>query len=129
MVRLVHSYLHKRKFKVKLEGQRTVRTATAGVPQKSEISSLLFGICTSDIPHVNLTMYADGVCIFARSWNARIIDRRIQTTLDTLQAWYAKWRIAVHPGKSTAMLFSRGGLRRRRHGNQDELTFLGCIIP
>ncbi|GJQ78613.1 hypothetical protein Trydic_g11721 [Trypoxylus dichotomus] len=47
MVRVVDSYLRKRAFKVKLEG-----------------------IYTSDIlaiAHVNLTMYADDVCIFARS--------------------------------------------------------------
>ncbi|GJQ70648.1 hypothetical protein Trydic_g23037 [Trypoxylus dichotomus] len=51
MVRLVHSYLRQRAFKVKLEGQlSTVRTATAGVPQGSAISPLLFSIYTSDIP-------------------------------------------------------------------------------
>ncbi|GJQ65076.1 hypothetical protein Trydic_g7226 [Trypoxylus dichotomus] len=68
MVRLIHCYLRKRAFKVKLEGQRsTVRTATAGVPQASTISPLLFSIYTSDIhatTHVNLAMYADDVCIF-----------------------------------------------------------------
>ncbi|GJQ75834.1 hypothetical protein Trydic_g17903 [Trypoxylus dichotomus] len=73
MVRLVHSYLRKRTFKVKLEGQRfTVRTATAGVSQGSPISPL-FSIYTSDIPataHVNLAMYAGDVCIFAGSPNS-----------------------------------------------------------
>ncbi|GJQ65701.1 hypothetical protein Trydic_g7785 [Trypoxylus dichotomus] len=58
---------------------------------------------TSDIPatvYINFSIYADDVCIFAKSRNARIIDRRIQTALDTLQAWYAKWNIAIHPGKA-----------------------------
>ncbi|GJQ65054.1 hypothetical protein Trydic_g7207 [Trypoxylus dichotomus] len=122
MVRLIHSYFCKRAFKTKLEGQRsTVRIATAGVPQGSAISPLLFNIYTSDInatAYVNLAMYADDVCIFARSQNARIIDRRRQTLFDTLQAWYAKWRIAVHPEKTTAVLFSRGDRRRRKHDSR-----------
>ncbi|GJQ79388.1 hypothetical protein Trydic_g16247 [Trypoxylus dichotomus] len=112
IVKLVHSFLRKRTFQVKLEGRRsTTRTATAGVPQRSAISSLLFNIYTSDIPttaHVNLAMYADDVCIYSRSLNARVIDRRLQTALDTLRDWYAKWRIAVHPQKSTAVLFAIG---------------------
>ncbi|GJQ79611.1 hypothetical protein Trydic_g16453 [Trypoxylus dichotomus] len=50
------------------------------------------------------------------------------TALDTLHDWYAKWRIAVHPEKSTAVLFAKGDRRRRNHGNPAELTFQGGII-
>ncbi|GJQ65677.1 hypothetical protein Trydic_g7764 [Trypoxylus dichotomus] len=49
------------------------------------------------------------------------------TALDALQDWYA--RIATHPEKSAAVLFSIGGRRRRKHGNPAELTFQGGIIP
>ncbi|GJQ70724.1 hypothetical protein Trydic_g657 [Trypoxylus dichotomus] len=133
MVKLVHSFLRKRTFQVKLDGRRsTTRTATAGVPQGSAILPLLFNIYTSDIPttaHVNLAMYADDVCIYSRSLNARVIDRRLQSALDTLRDWYAKWRIAVYPQKSTAVLFAIGGHRRRKYGNEPDLTFLGGIIP
>ncbi|GJQ72893.1 hypothetical protein Trydic_g1540 [Trypoxylus dichotomus] len=133
MVKLIHSFLPNRTFKIKLEGRRsTARTATAGVPQGSAISPLLFNIYTSDISttaHVNLAMYAVDVCIFSRSLNARVIDRRLQRALDTLRDWYAKWRIAVHRQKSTAVLFAIGGRRRRRYGNAPELTFQGGIIP
>ncbi|GJQ76647.1 hypothetical protein Trydic_g15507 [Trypoxylus dichotomus] len=114
------------------DGRSTTRTATAGVPQGSAISPLLFNIYTSDIPtiaHVNLAMYADDVCIYSRSLNARVIDRRLQTALDTLRDWYTKWRIAVHPQKSTAVLFAIGGRRRRKFGNAPDLTFQGGIIP
>ncbi|GJQ79526.1 hypothetical protein Trydic_g16373 [Trypoxylus dichotomus] len=93
--------------------------------QASAISPLLFNIYTSDIPtiaHVNLAMYADDVCIYSRSLNARMIDRRLQTVLDTLRDWYTKCRIAVHPQKNTAVLFAIGGRRRRRYGNAPELT-------
>ncbi|GJQ75255.1 hypothetical protein Trydic_g9853 [Trypoxylus dichotomus] len=63
MVRLVYSYLRLKAFMVKLEEQRS----TAGVPQGSAISPILFSIYTSDIPaiaHVNLAMYLDDVCVF-----------------------------------------------------------------
>ncbi|GJQ64827.1 hypothetical protein Trydic_g7004 [Trypoxylus dichotomus] len=123
MVKLIHSYLRKRTFKIKLEEQRS----TAGVTQRSAILLLPF----SDIPptaHVNLAMYADDNCTFTRSLNARVIDYRLQTALDTLQDWYVNWRIAVHPEKSTAVLFSIGGRRKRKHGNPAELTFQGGIV-
>ncbi|GJQ75241.1 hypothetical protein Trydic_g9840 [Trypoxylus dichotomus] len=132
MARLIHSYLRKRAFKIKLEGKRsTLRTAPAGVLQGS-VSPQLFSIYTSDIPatvHVNQAIYADDVCIVTKSSNARIIDRCLQTDLNTLQDWCAKWRITVHPEKSTAVLFSIGGRRRRKHGNPTELIFHGGIIP
>ncbi|GJQ75506.1 hypothetical protein Trydic_g17593 [Trypoxylus dichotomus] len=132
MVRLIHCFLRKRTFKIKLEGQRsTTRTATTEVPQGSAISPVLFNIYTSDIPataHVNLAMYTDDVCIFSSFLNARVIDQRLQTALNTLQDWYAKWRITVHREKSAAVPFSIGGRRIRKHGNPIELTFQGGII-
>ncbi|GJQ67190.1 hypothetical protein Trydic_g8099 [Trypoxylus dichotomus] len=128
MVRLIRSFLRKRTFKIKLEGQRsTVKTATAGAPQGSAVSPLLFSMYTRDIPanaHVNLAMYADDVCIFSTSLNGRVIDQRLQTALDALQDWYV-----IHPEKGTPVLFAIGGRRRRKHGNPAELTFQGGIIP
>ncbi|GJQ66933.1 hypothetical protein Trydic_g7949 [Trypoxylus dichotomus] len=85
MVRLVHSYLRQRAFKIKLERQRSrVRTVTAVVRQGSAISPLLISVYTSDIPataYVNLRMYADNVYIFTRFRDAEIADRRLQTAL------------------------------------------------
>ncbi|GJQ79545.1 hypothetical protein Trydic_g16392 [Trypoxylus dichotomus] len=74
-------------------------------------------------------MYADYVCIYFRYLNARVIDRRLQIALVTLRDWYAKWGIAVHPQKSTAVLFAIGGRRRRKYGNASDLTFQRGIIP
>ncbi|GJQ75498.1 hypothetical protein Trydic_g17585 [Trypoxylus dichotomus] len=133
MIRLIRSYLRRRSFRIKLEGQRSVaRTATSGVPQGSALSPLLFNIYTSDIPttaHVNMAMYADDVCIYTRSLDARVVDRRLQEALDALQTWYARWRISIHPGKSTAILFSGSGCRLKKHGNPTELTIQGGIVP
>ncbi|GJQ73167.1 hypothetical protein Trydic_g1792 [Trypoxylus dichotomus] len=58
----------------------------ARVQHGSALSSLVFGIYTSDIPtttYVDLAMFADNVCMLARSRNARIIDRRFHAALDT----------------------------------------------
>ncbi|GJQ70683.1 hypothetical protein Trydic_g619 [Trypoxylus dichotomus] len=58
MLRVIHSYLRQRTFKVKLEGQRsTVRAITAKEPQTSAFSLLLFSTYKSDMPttaYVNL---------------------------------------------------------------------------
>ncbi|GJQ65644.1 hypothetical protein Trydic_g7734 [Trypoxylus dichotomus] len=63
----------------------------------------MFNIYTSDIPtttHVNLAIYADDVCIFSSSFNARVIDQRLQTALDTLQDWRSLKKEARQPGRT-----------------------------
>ncbi|GJQ67787.1 hypothetical protein Trydic_g21088 [Trypoxylus dichotomus] len=76
--------------------------------------------------HVNMAMYADDVCIYTRSLDARVVDRRLQEALDALQTWCTQGgRIAIHPGKSTAILFSGSGCRLKKHGNPTELTIQG----
>ncbi|GJQ65690.1 hypothetical protein Trydic_g7776 [Trypoxylus dichotomus] len=82
MLRLIHSYLRWKAFKDKLEGQPIVRTATAGMPQGSVISTFPFSIYTSDIPttaYVNLAMYADDVCIFTGSRRHQLLATSDQT--------------------------------------------------
>ncbi|GJQ85989.1 hypothetical protein Trydic_g14933 [Trypoxylus dichotomus] len=75
------------------------------------------------------TVWVFAVCEKSASYVIEDTIQRLQTALDTLQEWYVKWRIAVHPEISTAVLFSIGGRRRRKHGNLAELTFQGGIIP
>lgn len=133
IIQLTHSFLHKRTFRIRLPGHRsTVRTMTAGVPQGSALSPTLFNLYASDLPttpQVSLAMYADDVCVFTKSRDARIVERRLQESLDNLEAWYRQWRIAIHPQKSTAILFSRSGKRKRRHGEPQHLNIQGEAVP
>ncbi|GJQ80566.1 hypothetical protein Trydic_g19970 [Trypoxylus dichotomus] len=95
MVRFVHSYLRKR------------ASWKGSGPQSGRLQQE----CRKTTAHVNLAMYADDVCFFARS---TAVSKQPSTL--------------CRPGMQNAMLFSRGGLRRRRHGNPAELTFQGRII-
>ncbi|GJQ70083.1 hypothetical protein Trydic_g22559 [Trypoxylus dichotomus] len=79
-----------------LSQQPTLTSALPSVPNRQRRRPRRghrLRIYTSDIPAtalVNLAMYVDDVCIFERFRDAQIIDRSLQTSLDTLQAWYAK---------------------------------------
>ncbi|GJQ73862.1 hypothetical protein Trydic_g18799 [Trypoxylus dichotomus] len=108
MVRLVHLYLCQRAFKVKLEGKlSTVRTATAGVPNR-----------------VRKLDDVRGRRLHLRKITGRADNRPPSPNSPRHLA------SLLHPGKSVTVLFSRSGLQRRRHGNQlAELTFQGGIIP
>ncbi|KAK9692696.1 hypothetical protein QE152_g34980 [Popillia japonica] len=74
-------------------------------------------------------MFADDVCIYTRSISARIVERRLQGSLDRLNNWDKTWRIRVHAEKSAAVPFSRTGKRKRKHGEPGRLTILGDEIP
>ncbi|GJQ79092.1 hypothetical protein Trydic_g5348 [Trypoxylus dichotomus] len=87
-------------------------------PQRGQVQQEYRNPCcsvsTPDIPtnaHVNLAMYADDGCIFSRTG----------TQSGELPS--------IPIEKTTAVLFSIGGRRRRRHGNPAKLTCRGGIIP
>lgn len=128
LVQLIASYLGGRKARIKLEGTRSrERILTAGVPQGSLLSPILFCIFVSDLPRyegTQLAMYADDVCIYSRSWSPEVAARRLQAASDELLDYFAKWRVKINADKSTAVLFTR-----RRQRPPDALVLQGDELP
>ncbi|CAH2068995.1 unnamed protein product, partial [Iphiclides podalirius] len=111
LVHTIRAFLLNRSFRYRVEGTlSTSRRLTAGVPQGSCLSPLLFTLYTSDIPrdpHVNLALFADDTALFYSDRNLSQLTTRLQSAADGLGDWFRKWRIDINPEKSVAIHFTR----------------------
>lgn len=112
LIQLIGAYLQNRSFKVCIDGHlSSQRNISAGVPQGSSISPLLYSIFTADIPklpNVDLALFADDTCVLAQSSNVDLVHQRLQRQLDALSIYFSKWKIEVNPDKTEALMISRG---------------------
>ena len=88
---------------------------TAGVPQGSVLSPLLFLIYVNDLPkphhrQSSKSQFADDTALWAASRNVHIAAKLLQKDLRKLAKWCAKWRIKLNPEKTKVILFSRSYL-------------------
>ena len=78
---------------------------TAGVPQGSVLSPLLFLIYVNDLPKPHhrqnsKSQFADDTALWAASRNVHIAAKLLQKDLRKLAKWCAKWRIKLNPEKN-----------------------------
>jgi retron-type reverse transcriptase len=128
MVKLLNSFLEDRKFHAKIGNVlSTVREIEAGVPQGSVLSPTLYAIFTADIPkpdETKIALYADDTAILTRSESPELISEQLRRAVESLEAWFRRWRIDVNPDKSSAILFTR-----RRHRPDGEIVMFDRPIP
>lgn len=130
LVKLIRSYLKSRTFRAKIgEIRSSERTITAGVPQGSLLSPLLFAIFTADAPKIvdaatTTAYYADDAAILVRHSSAVHVTRKLQEAVDVQEEWYRRWRIHVNAAKSRAILFTK-----KRDHPVDEVYMFDVPIP
>jgi retron-type reverse transcriptase len=128
MAKLLNSFLEDRKFHAKIGNVlSTVREIEAGVPQGSVLSPTLYAIFTADIPkpdETKIALYADDTAILTRSESPELISEQLRRAVESLEAWFRRWRIDVNPDKSSAILFTR-----RRHRPDGEIVMFDRPIP
>lgn len=123
-IHLLKSFLEDRRFSVAVEDQvSSTKVISAGVPQGSCLSPILYGLYTDDIPvledsdllegerGITLALFADDSAYFASSRSPQIAAKRVQKVLDLLPNWLDKWRMAVNVGKTAALLVGPGRKR------------------
>ena len=102
-----------RVIQVKIEGSLSPKVyPKAGVPQRSNLSPLLFLIYVNDMPNpshhqTNKSQFADDASQWAVSKNIDLTAEYLQQDLHELARWCAKWRIKLNPEKTKVIIFSK----------------------
>lgn len=75
----------------------------AGLPQGSILSPSLYSIYVSDLKfnsHTDSACYADDTAIYASTSRTGTIIKRLQSSLNSVQNFFDKWRINANPKNS-----------------------------
>jgi hypothetical protein len=82
LIRLISSFLYKRKFFVLVENEMsTPRIMKAGVPQGCVLSPTLFNMYVNDTPQaigVHLALFADDTCLYTSECKEGYVVRKLQ---------------------------------------------------
>lgn len=111
LVSLIKSYLFDRNIVVRVNTSLSPpRRLSAGVPQGSILSPILYNLYTSDIPAhptTNLLLYADDTTIYGQSFYAQTATQKVRYHLDRLTDYYKKWKIKINENKTETVTFHR----------------------
>ena len=105
MYEILKSYIEKRYFRVKHEGEYSdLKSIRAGVPQGSVLGPLLYLIYTNDVPQNNETSiatFADDTAILAVGDTIEESTNKLQNAINEVCNWTRNWRIKLNEQKST----------------------------
>ncbi|CAM1302576.1 Uncharacterised protein r2_g1254 [Pycnogonum litorale] len=108
-INLIRSYLNNRIQFCSVNGiESSTLPLCCGVPQGSVLGPLLFSIYINDLNSVvdhHLFLYADDAVILVNSPNLNNIENSLSYSLYSLNQWFLKNKLSLHPGKSESILF------------------------
>jgi hypothetical protein len=111
-VKLIISFLSRRKFSVSIEGEvSTPGEMWARVPQGSVPSPPLFNIYINEVPKthgVYLALFADDICLYATDRKEVFVVRILQRGLSSMETWCVCWNIKINEDKIQGICFSCG---------------------
>ncbi len=108
--RWINSFLHGRSQRVVVDGNAS-RSAPvlSGVPQGTVLGPILFLIYINDLPSrlkSDCRLFADD-CILYRQISSKTDSDTLQSDLDRLTDWEAKWLMTFNPDKCFSMTISK----------------------
>lgn len=110
-IRWISNFLENRRLQVKHDGYISHNIyPTAGVPQGSALSPILFAMFVNDMlprrnPQLQAGQFADDTSLWTiGEANA---PRIIQAALNSIAAWCRKWRMTINADKSQLIVISR----------------------
>ena len=107
----LRSYLSGRCLRVRIGSVlSSCKPVLCGLPQGAVLSPLLFNVLLSDMPssdRVQVISYADDITLACVGRSLGDVVHCMQSYLDVLSAWLARWKLVVSPSKSSYQLFTR----------------------
>ena len=100
------------------------------LPQGAVLSTTLFTIYISDMPHpphAQLALYTDDTALLTQSWRTDTIVRRLTHTLTTFHRYFTKWKLQVNINKTVAILFTKRRPPTPHHYVSTAPTFPGAL--
>ena len=106
MIPWIQAFLSNRQQRVVIEGEESDSVpVTSGVPQGSVLGQILFLAYINDLPQdivSQVRLFVDDTAIYLTLEHKHDSDT-LQTDLDRLQAWEAKWDMEFNPSKCQVM--------------------------
>ena len=108
VIRWIIPFLSQRNVFVKINS--TVNDSfspTAGVPQGHVIDTILFLIYFSRLPQIkaDISQFADHFELYYRSQSPKLIQKHLQSSLNSLINWCDSLRIKINPKKTHCLIF------------------------
>lgn len=140
LIRLLYSYLTKRKMFVELNGEISSNCSLmSGVPQGSVLGPILFIVFINDAPKirgVDVSLFADDKLLYTMSYKVSAIVKRLQLAYDRHKRYFHRWKIKLNEAKTEAIIFTK---RRPKISSfvkinnvnlewKDNVKYLGVIL-
>lgn len=117
MIRLLNSFIRKRKFRVHINDSTSDEIdIPAGLAQGTCISPILYALYVSDIPvpnKIEIALYADDTSIYTSAKRSNTIINRLNSTLRSLKIYFDIWKIKLNTAKTQSILFPFDNKRKR----------------
>lgn len=109
-------------------GDTPLYRVTRGVPQGGVLSPTLFNITMMGIEKclpqsVEISLYADDICIWSAGRNRRVLRARLQRAINSIAAFLGTRGLDISASKCAAIAFTK------RDVSNYGLTIAGCTIP
>lgn len=109
LVRMVNSFIRNRTFAVHInDGISDTIQINAGLPQGTSISPILYALYVADIPvndKTQIAQYADDTALYTAAKRSNYIVNKLNSSLQSLQQYFRKWKIKVNENKTQAIIF------------------------
>lgn len=116
IIKIIQSFLKDRCFVVKIgTDQSNNYNITAGVPQGSSLSPILYNLFIADIPkpeNCDMALYADDTALISSSPNPTTILTNLEYGFLNIQDYYYKWKIKINGEKTKAIFFTKKRIAR-----------------
>ena len=120
----------------------SIKTTPAGLPQGAVLSTSLFSLYISDIPHPpnsHLALYADDTAILTQSWRTDTIVNRLTQVSPTLLRYFTKWELRINVRKNRSNTFHQNAVplslpqsnfnTRPSRGTPTSVTSVSSLTP